>query len=109
MNAIETISKLKQKDNDVFSLTDLKAHQHYKFLATVCNWGFPNTKAQAEFFVKNVCFTNRLLNSADIEKIEKLLNKHGFEGCYRLTKTKNWGRIQNGIDVSDAFRLEFNF
>jgi hypothetical protein len=107
MNATETISKLTEKNNYYFSLRNLKPREHYKFTATVCNSGFPTTKSQANFFVKNVCFTNRVLNSSDIEKIESLLNKHGFVGDYKMTKSKNWARIQNNEDVSSALKLEF--
>jgi hypothetical protein len=107
MNATETMLKVTEKRSFNFSLRDLKTREHYKFIATVCNSGFPTTQAQANFFIKNVCFANRVLNSSDIEKIESLLNRHGFYGDYTLTKSKKWARIQNGLDVSDALKLEF--
>ena len=108
MNATETISKLTAKHNFNLSLRTLGPREHYKFIATTCNSGFPSTSSQAKFFTKNVCFTNRCLNSSDIEKLEDLLNKHNLNGDYKLTKSKGYARIQNNDDVTKALKLEFN-
>ena len=108
MNATETISKLTAKHNFNLSLRTLGPREHYKFIATTCNSGFPSTPSQALFFIKNVCLTNRCLNSSDIEKLEDLLNKHNLNGDYKLTKSKSYARIQNNDDVTTALKLEFN-
>jgi len=105
MTATETILKMESKVSFAFSLRDLKPFEHYKFRAS----GFPTTITQAKFYEKHICFSNFLLNNCDIEKIEKLLNKHNLTGDYRLTKSKTWARIQNGLDVSEALKLEFKF
>ena len=80
--------------------------QHYKCLMRLGRI-FPSTRAQANFFVSEGVLLD-VLNGDDVEKVESLLNKHGFEGNYKSTKSKIWGRLQNHKDLQKALKLEFN-
>lgn len=66
----------------------------------------PATKAQAKSFISK---TNSMdvLNADDVESIESLMNKHGFEGEYKATKSGTWVRLQNMSDLKKAVKLEY--
>lgn len=71
-----------------FALFYPQPREHYKqFLSQ--GQVFPTTKAQARAFIQKGAPLG-LLGLADVNRIEALLNKHGFEGDYVYTK-KNTG------------------
>lgn len=72
-----------------------------------CGAVFPSTKAQAKYFVsQDICLD--VLNFEDVQKVESILNKHGFAGDYKYTKSKTWVRLQNTSDLHKALKIEFN-
>ena len=79
---------------------------HYKSLMRLGRV-FPNTPAQAKFFLsKGVCLD--VLNSKDVELLEQFLNKYGFEGKYKYTKSKQWVRLVNAHHLLNAIKIAFN-
>ena len=88
-----------------FSCNVRPARSHYK---TVMRLGriFPSTKAQADHFIKNGLGLD-VLNSKDVELVEALLNKHGFEGDYKYTKSRTWVRLQNQDELHEALKKEY--
>lgn len=90
-----------------FSATPRNPREHYKTLM-LAGCGFPTTKAQAQFFVRNKVQFD-VLNSADVSLIEYFLQKHGFEGDYKHTKSGAWVRLQNHSDFYAALKKEFTF
>jgi len=95
-----------KKDNFNFSCKSFPAKSHYKFIMTLGR-AFPITKAQARYFVsENISLD--VLNADDVEKVEFMLNKHGFEGNYKWTKSKTWVRLVNQSDLHESFKKEFN-
>jgi hypothetical protein len=88
------------------SCNTVKCGQHYKFTMRLGRM-FPTTKAQAVYFAsQGICLG--ALNANDVDMIEKLMNKHGFEGDYKYTKSKVWVRLKNNDDLIKAIKLEFN-
>lgn len=78
------------------------AKSHYKFVMRLGR-AFPSTKEQAKYFLSSGAFMNMdVLNWLDVQIIEKLLTKHGFEGDYKYTKSKTWVRIVNTEDLKAA-------
>ena len=95
-----------KKDGYNFNCNTQKAGSHYKFIMRLGRC-FPSTRAQAKYFIsEGICLD--VLNKDDVEKVEALLNKHGFEGDYKLTKSKTWVRLQNNSVLHKALKLEFN-
>ena len=89
-----------------FNCNTKKAGCHYKFLMRFGRC-FPYTQAQAKYFIsEGICLD--VLNADDVELVEAILNKHGFEGDYKFTKSKIWVRLQNNNDLHTALKLEFN-
>jgi hypothetical protein len=78
---------------------------HYKFLMGLGRV-LPSTTAQARHFLSKGLGLD-VLNSKDVEVVEVLLNKHGFEGDYKYTKSKNWVRLQNVIYLHEALQREY--
>lgn len=79
---------------------------HYKFTMRLGR-AFPNTSAQAKYFIsKGICLD--VLNSTDVKLLEQFLNKYGFEGKYRYTKSKTFVRLQNDLDLYNAIKIAFN-
>lgn len=79
---------------------------HYKFTMRLGR-AFPNTSAQARYFEqKGICLD--VLNSKDVVLLEQFLNKYGFEGKYKYTKSKNFVRLQNHLDLHKAIKIAFN-
>lgn len=95
-----------KKDGYNFNCNTYKAGSHYKFIMRLGRC-FPSTQAQAKYFIsEGICLD--VLNGDDVEKVEAILNKHGFEGDYKFTKSKTWVRLQNNSDLHKALKLEFN-
>lgn len=95
-----------KKDGYNFSCNTYPARSHYKFIMGLGRV-FPSTKAQAKYFVtEGICLD--VLNGDDVEIVESLLNKHGFDGEYKFTISKNWVRLQNNSDLHKALKMEFN-
>ena len=95
-----------KKDGYFFSCNPQPAKSHYKFTMRIGRC-FPSTKAQAKYFVsQGICLD--VLNFEDVEKVESILNKHGFEGDYKYTKSKTWVRLQNFTDLHKALKKEFS-
>ena len=94
-----------EKKGYTMSVNTYPARSHYKSLMTMGKV-LPSTKAQAKFFLSyGVCMD--VLNFDDVQIIESLLNKHGFEGDYKFTKSKSWVRLQNNNDLHEAIKKEF--
>ena len=94
-----------EKNSYNFSCNTYKAGSHYKLLMRLGRC-FPSTKAQAKYFVSSgVCLD--VLNGNDVEIVESMLNKHGFIGDYKFTKSKTWVRLQNSHDLRKAIKAEF--
>ena len=68
---------------------------------------FPTTKSQADYFIKNN-ITLDVLNMDDVILIENLMNKHGFEGNYKRTKSASWVRLKNHDDLYTALINEYS-
>jgi hypothetical protein len=96
-----------KKDGYNFNCNTREGRSHYKFVMSLGRC-FPSTRAQAKYFVsEGICLS--VLNGDDVEKVEAILNKHGFEGDYKFTKSKTWVRLQNHNELYKALKLEFNF
>ena len=82
---------------------------HYSFLMSLGRV-IPMSKAQAETFYKmyrkNAPMSVMTLKDVT-DYIEPILNKHGFEGEYKYTKSKQYVRLQNTSDLAVAFKNEF--
>lgn len=89
-----------------FSANTYAPKSHYK-MSMRLGHVFPTTKAQAHFFVVESLQMD-VLNMDDVEVIENLLNKHGFEGDYKLTKSESWVRLQNNLDLISALKKEYS-
>ncbi len=95
-----------EKNGFNISCATKKTGSHYKFLMRLGKV-FPSTKAQSKYFLEQQINLD-VLNCEDVNVIEFLLKKHGFEGNYKLTKSKTWARLQNYNDLYTALKLEFN-
>ena len=95
-----------EKDNFRFTTDCVAPGKHYKF-AMIRGRRMPNSAAQAKFFVDRR-ITLDVLNMDDVEYLEQLLNKHGYAGEYRYTKSKRWVRLTNIDDLYSAVKKEFN-
>lgn len=94
------------KDGYNFNCNTYPARSHYKFLMRLGRV-FPKTKAQAKYFItEGICLD--VLNSDDVETVETMLKKHGYEGNYKFTKSKTRVRIQNNIDLHEALKKEYS-
>ena len=94
-----------KKDGYYFNCNTYPARSHYKFIMRLGRV-FPTTKAQARYFIAKGIVLD-VLNGDDVEKVETMLNKHGFEGNYKFTKSKTWVRLQNTNDLYQALKKEF--
>ena len=65
---------------------------------------FPTCKSQAKKFTHL-----GVLNFDDVLLVESMLNKYGFAGDYRHTKSKQWVRLNNIEDLKISFKKEYNF
>lgn len=95
-----------EKSGYNFSCSTYLARSHYKLLMRL-GQVFPNTKAQARYFCQNQINLN-VLNKEDVDLVEGILNKYGFEGKYKYTKSKSWVRLLNMTDLHKALKLHFN-
>lgn len=82
------------------------AKSHINLLITLGRI-FPTTSAQAKKFISNTSSMD-VLNADDVELIEKLMTKHGFEGEYKSTKSGQWVRLMNIKDLKSAFKKEYS-
>lgn len=93
-----------KKDGYNFNCKTYKTGRHYKSIMRLGRC-FPSTPAQINYFIsEEICLD--VLNGDDVEKIEAILTKHGFEGDYKFTKSKNWVRLQNNSDLHKALKSE---
>lgn len=83
-----------------------KERSHYKWLMSQGSV-FPTTKAQAKHYISSCCVIG-MLNADDVVMLEDFLNKHGFTGDYRYTKSKKWVRLENQHDLISALKCEYN-
>lgn len=103
---MESLELNLKQDGYNLSCNTCRAGSHYKLLMRLGRC-FPSTQAQAKYFIsEEICLD--VLNGDDVEKVESMLNKHGFKGYYKLTKSKNSARLQNNWDLHKALKLEFN-
>jgi hypothetical protein len=78
---------------------------HYKSIMKLGRC-FPSSKAQANFFISiGVHFD--AMNYDDVEFIENILNKYGYNGNYKYTKSKNWVKLQNMNDLYTVVKLMY--
>jgi hypothetical protein len=90
-----------------FNCNTRKSGSHYKFLMTMGRI-FPTTLSQAKYFVsQGVCLD--VLNYQDVQIVESMLNKHGYSGDYKYTKSQTWVRLINSGDLIKALKSEYNF
>lgn len=66
----------------------------------------PSTKAQAKHFIATQAFMD-VFNYKDVEVVEALMNKHGFKGEYKYTKSNKWVRLENISDLKAALKAEY--
>lgn len=86
-------------------LSKRKPRQHgSKFLISMGRL-WPTTKAQVKYFVKERIFLD-VIGLKDACNIEVVLNKYGKKGIYKLTKGKNWCRLENQGDLFECFKKE---
>jgi len=81
---------------------------HYSFYTGRVNF-MPQTKTQAKAHVhaiNKLGYDNLLMVGQWIE-LEQFLNKHGFQGDYKLTKSHTMCRLQNIKEYVAAIKLEF--
>ena len=67
---------------------------------------FPTTKAQVKKFIA-IGRGLDVLGMADVELVEALLSKHGYEGSYQYTKSKTFVRLINNQDFCEALKKEY--
>ena len=103
MNVLEL--KL-EADGFRFNTNERKSGQHYKWLMKMGRF-IPTTQAQAREFVRMGCSLS-VLNYEDVQYVEELLNRNGFVGNYKYTKSKRWVRLINSEDLRDALKNEYN-
>lgn len=94
-----------EKQNYTFSANTYAPRRHYKFIMSLGRC-FPTTKAQAIYFLQQGAPLD-VLNSRDVEVVEALLNKHGFKGAYRYTKSRSWVRLQNTAHLCESLKKEY--
>lgn len=101
-----TVSEFElEKVGYTFNCNTRKSGSHYKFHM---NYGqiWPTTKAQAKYFVSmGICLS--VLNYQDVQIVEAMLNKHGFVGNYKYTKSQIWVRLVNSGDLHKALKAEY--
>jgi hypothetical protein len=95
-----------KKQGRTFSCNTYAPHSHYKMLMMLGRV-FPTTTAQAKHFITTGYHID-VLNADDVERVETMLNKHGYIGKYNFTKSKMWVRLQNQGDLHEAIKKEFN-
>lgn len=88
-----------------FNCNIVPARSHYKYLMKMGRV-FPSTQAQAKYFITEKIQLS-VLNYNDVVLVEKILNKHGFTGDYKYTKSGIWVRLQNHSDLHEALKSEF--
>lgn len=79
---------------------------HYKFVMGLGRV-FPNSIAQAKFFISKGIHLD-VLNAKDVSLLENFLNKYGFEGKYKYTKSKQFVRLVNWLDLEQALKIAYN-
>lgn len=79
---------------------------HYKFAMSIGRV-FPTTRAQAQHFIKSGAYLG-VLNNADVERIETLMNKYGLKGTYQYTKSKQWVRMCNEWQLCECLKKEYS-
>ena len=92
-------------DGFLFSTNSYPKGSHCKLLLAIGR-ALPTCKSQAVYFLKNKIILD-VLNYEDVTKIESLLNKHGYAGDYKYTKSGNWVRLQNHSDLYSSLKKEF--
>ena len=90
--------------NYTMSCNTVKSGQHYKSTMMLGRI-LPTSKAQLASFIR-MSTPLSVLNLKDCKVIESLLNKYGFKGIYKYTKSKQWVRLQNNEDLIKALKLE---
>ena len=103
-----TVSEFQlEKVGYTFNCNTRKSGSQYKFLMAMGRI-FPTTLAQAKYFVsQGVCLDT--LNYQDVLIVEGMLNKHGYSGDYKWTKSGTWVRLVNSGDLHKALKSEYNF
>lgn len=92
-----------QKDGYNFNANCYPKGSHISLLLRLGRC-FPTCKSQA------IKYTHLdVLNYEDVQLVESMLNKHGFIGDYKHTKSGTWVRLINQDDFKKALKKEYNF
>ena len=84
-------------------LASYGSREHYAHL--LYNGSFwPTTKSQKKRFISEN-YGLGILGMKDINKVESLLNEHGFEGNYKKTKSGTWAKLTNQDDLVKAMKM----
>lgn len=96
--------EIKGCESNFGSLSVFKSGRHYEGAMSLGRF-FPTTAAQAKRFIKD----GRLdvLYKKDAAMIDEIMRKHGFEGDYCYTKSKQWVRLQNLSQFKAALAKEY--
>ena len=107
MNYLE-LTQLSQFKFDRHGTIKIKSGNHYKGLLGKISFE-PITKAQASRHIKEIekNGADDLLMVGEWVGVEFLLNSYGFEGIYKLTKSKNMCRLVNYEDYVCALKEKF--
>jgi len=100
----EIVKEGKVTDTNTLYETSKKG-EHYSYRLEIGRL-FPTTKTQAKAFVKGE-YGLDMLGIGDVEKIEALLQKHGFQGKFKYTKSKRWVWLLNINDFRTALKKEY--
>ena len=99
----EVITSMNEKFNMING--NYAPRSHYKFIMSLGRvW--PCCAAQVKEWERIGCRLD-VMNGPDITRCEELMNKHGYIGDYRPTKSKRWARLANTADLLAAFKAEF--
>ncbi len=99
-------NKLLSMDDEFYMINGNYApRSHYKFIMSLGRvW--PCCAAQVKAWEKTNCRLD-VMNGPDVVRCEELMNRHGYTGDYRLTKSARFARIANTGDLLAAFKKEF--
>jgi hypothetical protein len=107
MNYAELTTRIQSEFTS--SLHKVAPRGHYSFHTGRVNF-MPQTKAQAKAHVNaiNTSGFDDLLMVGQWVELEQFLNKHGYKGDYKLTKSHTMCRLQNIKEYVAAIKLEFS-
>lgn len=81
-------------------------HEHNSILIDIGRL-IPTHKAQAKRVAQKGIAPD-IMNMGDVEIIEAMMNKNGFAGQYKYTRSRNYVRLINYCDWHTSLKKEFN-